>query len=102
MSDKRAQKSRVLTLTNKPFLGIIRSEIEKVLRSTEKLKVLLLRCEPIVVGVHRIQQVLVKLVVLFRNLTSLVFSLPSIGKAVKNILEEAKRDAEMLPFLLFL
>lgn len=55
---------------------LIRSEIEKVLRSTEKLKVLLLRCEPIVVGVHRIQQVLVKLVVLFRNLTSLVFSLP--------------------------
>ena len=46
MSDKRAQKSRVLTLTNKPFLGIIRSEIEKVLWSTEKLKVLLLRCEP--------------------------------------------------------
>ena len=52
MSDKREQKSRVLALTNKPFLGIIRSEIEKVLRSTEKLKVRLLRCEPGVVGVH--------------------------------------------------
>jgi len=30
-----------------------------------------------------------------------VFILPLIGKSVKNILEEAKREAEMLPFLLF-
>ena len=101
MSDKRAQKSRVLTLTNRPFLGIIRNEIEKVLWSTEKLKVLLLRCEP---GRRCPPNTasFAELVVLHRNLTSLVFSLPLIGKSVKNILEEAKREAEMLPFLLFL
>ena len=89
MSDKRAQKSRVLTLTNKPFLGIMFAEKEYLARTVSTGK----NYAYLKIGEGCSNMCTYCAIPYIRGLF--------ISRPMEDILEEAKREAEMLPFLLF-